>query len=458
MSVHLQVGLFDLCTRRMKSDEEFQKLASGKNFEEIDHALFQEYKLFQLQRVVNRVYTRSKFYRDKFNEIGLKPEDIKSLEDIGRLPFTFPDDLRSEGENFKFLCSSQSDVEKPVTFHSSGTTGIKKRIYFSRADVQKILDFLARGMETVEDRDTCVAQIFLANGEGRGIASMLAASLQSFGMGACVSDMACSSEEAIQVCRENKPNVWFGDSFTIYRITKQMAKKVDLSSLGVKVLFLTMGNISDEMVQYLEKTWKCRVSTHYGLTEAGWGLAVDCDVCDGYHYNELDVIAEIVDPETGELKKPGEYGEVVLTTISRDAMPLIRFRTGDIAALEKPVCGYELETMKHIVSRLEGSYRLPGGELINPPLLEEAILKAEEVADYQAYIKENSQLYIRVETVDLKEWGSTEEDVVKQLQEELLKIDAFAGSDIPSVEVLAPNGLKPFLYEKKRILKYEESL
>ncbi len=457
MSVHLQVGLFDLCTKRIKGDEAFQKKASRKNLDEMDYSLFQEYKLFQLQTVVKRVYEKSKFYRDKFNEMNLKPEDVRSLEDIVRLPFTFPDDLRSEGENFKFLCSSQSDVEKPVTFHSSGTTGIKKRIYFSRKDVQKILDFLARGMETVENRDKCTAQIFLANGEGRGIASMLAASLISYGMGACVSDMACSAEDAIRVCKEKKPNVWFGDSFTIYRITKQMAKKMDLSSLGVKVLFLTMGNISDEMIGYLEKIWKCRVSTHYGLTEAGWGLAVDCEECDGYHYNELDVIAEIVDPETGEPKEPGEYGEVVLTTIAREAMPLIRFRTGDIAAIEKPVCGYSLDTMKHIVSRLEGSYRLTSGELINPPILEEAILKVEEVADYQAYIKENNQLYIRVETADLNEWRSSEEDVVKRLQEELLKIDTFAGREAPVIELLPPDGLKPYIYEKKRILRCEES-
>ena len=78
-------------------------------------------------------------------------------------------------------------------------------------------------------------------------------------------------------------------------------------------------------------------------------------------------------------------------------MPLIRFRTGDIAAIEKPECGYKLETMKHIVSRLEGSYSLTSGEIINPPILEEAILKVEEVSDYQVYIKENNQLYIKAE-------------------------------------------------------------
>lgn len=456
MSVHLQEGLYELCTNRIKKDEAFQAVASNKNFDQMTYELFQEYKLFQLQRTVKHVYDNSKFYHEKFDELGIKPEDIKCLEDISKLPFTFPNDLRSEGQNYQFLCTSQRDVEKPVTFHSSGTTGIKKRIYFSKKDVQKILDFLPRGMETVEDRDSCCAQIFLPNGEGRGIAAMLAGSLMSIGMKACISDMSTSSEEAIKVCREYKPNVWFGDAFTIYRVTKQMAKKMDLSSLGVKVLFLTMGNISKAMTRYLEKTWNCRVSTHYGLTEMGWGLAVDCDVCDGYHYNELDVIAEVVDPETGELLPEGEIGELVLTSIARDAMPIIRFRTGDISALSKPECGYDLEVMMHIVSRLEGNYQMAGGAKINPPIIEEAIFKVEEAVDYQAFMKKD-QLYLKVETVDLEEWDVEKVKVKEQLKEEILQMEEFGNSDEPIIELLEPNSLKPFIYEKKRILPFEKA-
>lgn len=456
MSVHLQEGLFELCTKRIKKDDAFKIVALNKNFDHMTYDLFQEYKLFQLQRTVKQVYDNSKFYRKKFDEIGIKSEDIKCFEDISKLPFTFPNDLRSEGQNYQFLCTSQRNVEKPVSFQSSGTTGIKKRIYFSKKDVQKILDFLSRGMETVEDRDTCCAQIFLPNGEGRGIAAMLAASIMSFGMKACISDMSTSAEEAIKVCRENKSNVWFGDAFTIYRVTKQMAKKIDLSSLGVKVLFLTMGNISKPMTRYLERTWNCRVSTHYGLTEMGWGLAVDCDVCDGYHYNELDVIAEVVDPETGELLPEGEIGELVLTSVARDAMPIIRFRTGDLSALSKPECGYDLEVMKHIVSRLEGSYQLASGVKINPPMIEKVIFRVEEVVDYQAFMKEN-QLYLKVETVDLEEWDVEEVKVKEKLKEEILKLEAFKTYEEPIIELLEPNSLKPFIYEKKRILPFEQA-
>ena len=142
-------------------------------------------------------------------------------------------------------------------------------------------------METVEDRDKCCAQVFLPNGEGRGIGSMLGASLIRFGMKSCVSDMTTSSEEAIKVCRENKANVWFGDALTIYRITKQMEPKMDLKSLGMKVLFLTMGNISKPMVEYLEKAWGASVVTHYGLTEMGWQIIRDQDVVNGQHIQLL---------------------------------------------------------------------------------------------------------------------------------------------------------------------------
>jgi phenylacetate-coenzyme A ligase PaaK-like adenylate-forming protein len=295
----------------------------------------------------------------------------------------------------------------------------------------------------------------LPNGEGRGIASMLAMSLVNFGMRSCISEMTTTSEDAIEVCRENKSTVWFGDSLTIYRITKQMAKKIDLSTLGVKVLFLTMGNISKPMVAYLKRVWKCEISTHYGLTEMGWGFAVDCENCNGYHYNELDAIAEVVDPETGELLPEGEVGELVLTTISRDAMPLIRFRTGDISSLSKATCGYDLEVIEHIVSRLEGSYQLPNGEKINPPIIEEAIFKVEEIVDYQAFMKKN-QLYLKVETVDLKEWKVEKNYVEEELKKEILALEVFKNSEPPIIEFIEPNGLKPYVYEKKRILLYEE--
>ena len=374
---------------------------------------------------------------------------ILKVSRILKIPFTFPEDLRHS--SYDFLCISQRDVEKPVTFFSSGTTGIRKRIYFSRADIIKIMEFLPRGMNTVTDRDNGIIQILLPNSAGRGIGYLLAESLKSFGMRAVISDMGWPADKIIRSCLDEKPDVCFGDAGTIFRVTKEMAGKMDLSKLGVKVLFLTMSNVSRSMKEYLEKAWNCRVATHYGLTEMGWGLAVDCDSCDGYHYNELDVIAEVVDPETGKVLPEGEEGELVFTSIGREAMPIIRFTSGDISSLSKGSCGSSLKLMGHIVRRTEGMYDLGDGRYIYPALLEEAIYSIQEVVDYRASVK-GRQLYIDLETVDKAYYGRPEESVKKEAMERLLAIDEIRNSQVElTVELLENGSLKPFCHQKKRI-------
>jgi phenylacetate-CoA ligase len=449
MSVHLEEGLFELCSKRIIADEEFKTVARNRNFDRVDNDLFQEFRLYQLKKTIRHVSENSRFYREKFRERNVGPADIKSLRDIEKFPFTFPEDLRHS--SYDFLCISQRDVEKPVTFYSSGTTGIRKRIYFSNADIMKIIQFLPRGMNTVTSRDNGIIQILLPNSSGRGIGYLLSESLESFGMRAVVSEMEWSSDRIMRSCLDARPNVWFGNAGTIFRVTKEMAGKMDLSKLGVKVLFLTMSNISRSMKNYLEKAWNCRVATHYGLTEMGWGLAVDCDSCNGYHYNELDVIAEVVDPETGRMLPDGEQGELVFTSIGREAMPIIRFRSGDISSLSKCTCGRSLKLMGHIVRRTEGMYDLGDGRYIYPALLEEAIYSIDEVIDYRASVK-GRQLFIDLETVDKAYYGRPGESVKQEAMERLLAIEEIGNSGVElTVELLENGALKPFCHQKKRI-------
>ena len=449
MGVHLEEGLFELCSKRIMADEGFKTVAWNRNFGKVNSDLFQEFRLYQLKKTIKYVSENSRFYGKKFREKSVGPSDIKSLKDIEKFPFTFPEDLRHS--SYDFLCISQRDVEKPVTFFSSGTTGIRKRIYFSRADIIKIMEFLPRGMNTVTDRDNGIIQILLPNSAGRGIGYLLAESLKSFGMRAVISDMGWPADKIIRSCLDEKPDVCFGDAGTIFRVTKEMAGKMDLSKLGVKVLFLTMSNVSRSMKEYLEKAWNCRVATHYGLTEMGWGLAVDCDSCDGYHYNELDVIAEVVDPETGKVLPEGEEGELVFTSIGREAMPIIRFTSGDISSLSKGSCGSSLKLMGHIVRRTEGMYDLGDGRYIYPALLEEAIYSIQEVVDYKASVK-GRKLYIDLETVDKAYYGRPEESVKKEAMERLLAIDEIRNSQVElTVELLENGSLKPFCHQKKRI-------
>lgn len=437
----LQQGLYELCGRRIAGDAEFLA-ATGRTPVPVDDALFDEYRLFQLKRSLRLVNEKSRFYKRLFEKNGVDPGALRSMDELAKLPFTLPADL--SGNSYNFLCGSQGDVEKPVTFYSSGSTGMKKRIFFSMADIQKILDFLPRGMNTVIGREACRAQIFLQNSMGRGIGGILAQSLEAFGMRAWTSELDEDVEEILRKTVENRVNVWFGEAISILRATRLLERRVDLASLGMQCVFVTMTNIPASMRQYLARAWNCRVSTHYGLTESGWGLAVDCDVCPGYHYNELDNYIEIVDPDTGAPLPEGQAGEVVLTTLSRGCMPLIRYRTGDISTLRESVCGSHLKLLGHIQRRREGAYILEGRELY-PALFDEPLFAVPELLDYRLHVLDG-RLHIEAETLEQSA------AVAERIIEGLAGVPALSGLARPSVTLLPVGALRPFCFEKKRIL------
>lgn len=445
MYVSLQAGLYDLCRLRIEKDEEFKAQSARGNFDAVDNALFDEYKLWQLKKTVRRVRTKSPFYRRLFEKAGVTEDDLHSLADIAKLPFTFPADLA--GTSYSLLCTSQGEVEKPVTFYSSGSTGTKKRIFFSMADIQKILDFLPRGMNTVIGRDEARVLVFLQNSQGRGIGSILAQSLNAFGMQGWTADLQDSTDDILRATVEHKINVWFGDAITIYRATRVLEKQADLHSLGMQCIFITMSNIPQSMIDYLHSAWGCRVSTHYGLTESGWGLAVDCDVCPGYHYDELDHIVEVVDPETGGPVPEGQEGEVVLTNISRDCMPLIRYRTGDIATLTRSVCGSHLMTLGHIRRRKEGATEY-NGHYIYPALFDEVLFSTDGLLDYRIFL-EGERISLDVEVLDEALFDAV------GLKERIMALPFMAGAPEIELNLLKSGTLREHCYEKKRILERE---
>ena len=445
MYVSLQAGLYDLCRLRIEKDEEFKAQSARGNFDAVDDALFDEYKLWQLKKTVRRVRTKSPFYRRLFEKAGVTEDDLHSLADIAKLPFTFPADLA--GTSYSLLCTSQGEVEKPVTFYSSGSTGTKKRIFFSMADIQKILDFLPRGMNTVIGRDEARVLVFLQNSQGRGIGSILAQSLNAFGMQGWTADLQDSTDDILRATVEHKINVWFGDAITIYRATRVLEKQADLRSLGMQCIFITMSNIPQSMIDYLHSAWGCRVSTHYGLTESGWGLAVDCDVCPGYHYDELDHIVEVVDPVTGEVLPEGQEGEVVLTNIARECMPLIRYRTGDIATLTRSVCGSHLMTLGHIRRRKEGATEY-NGHYIYPALFDEVLFSTDGLLDYRIFL-EGGRISLDVEVLDEALFDAV------GLKERLMALPFMAGAPEIELNLLKSGTLREHCYEKKRILERE---
>lgn len=406
MCVHLQDGLHELCRMAIAKDTGFLEISGADPHGAINDSLFGQYREYRLRETLRYAFDKSPFYRRLFNENGILPGDIASFDDLWKLPFTTPEDIRDK--SYEFLCVSQGALERNVTFLSSGTTGIKKKVFFSPEDVQAILRFLAVGMRSVASINAGI-YIMLPNSHGRGIGELLANSLRLCGMKPEVGDLEWPAQRHIGIIEKQRPEVIFGNARSIFRLTQQMRGNTELSSFGVKVLFLTMEHSSQSMVRQLEDVWKCRVIQHYGLAEMGWGMAVSCPLGDGYHYNEFGVIAQVVDPLTGADLEPGREGELVFTSLGREAMPLIRYRSHDIATLTSGECGCGrcMERIGFVRKRMESAIRSEQGVEILPSALDEVIYSHPDVIDYRVTYDERSkptQLDFEIEMIKANDY------------------------------------------------------
>lgn len=448
MIISFEQGLHEICARRIGQDEEFQRLHPDWQ-RKADEEILQEYREFQFRRTVKHVYEHSSFYREQFKRNGIAADEIRTFRDLEKLPFTYPTDLRGSG--YGLLCISQSKVERPVTFFSSGTTGVRKRIYFSEADMRHIMDFIGTAMNTIADTEDTRIMSLMTNSEGRGASELFAKSVRSRGMEAVVADMAAPVEELLEVSVRNRCNVWFGDVTTMYRIARESEGKMELKQLGIKLLFVTMGHISKPMRSHLASAFGCEVIAHYGLTEVGWGFAIECKKCKGYHFNEMDVYTEVIDPKTGKRADDGVVGELTYTIIGRDAMPLIRYRSGDMAYCMDADCGQNLRTIGPITRRVEGAVRIGKDHLLYPAMLEEVLYTIDEIEDYRPYI-DGEQLVLYVELC--RESGSVKEKLMEKLQ----SLPEIGNMKRPRIETLPSGTLRKFCFEKKHIQKIEKAV
>jgi phenylacetate-coenzyme A ligase PaaK-like adenylate-forming protein len=301
-----------------------------------------------------------------------------------------------------------------------------------------------------------VVQIMLPSGPPNSQADLLGKGVKKMG-GAPILVGTAPTPEQVKAIREFRPKVLFGSTSRVYRLTKEAEVTDDLSDLGVKVLFTTSEYLSPSMRENLKRSWHADVIVHYGLTEMGLGVAVECQSGDGYHFNEADLLLEIVDPETGEVLGLGEEGEMVFTTLNREAMPLIRYRTHDISKLLDKPCDCGATSMKKFAPttrRKEGVVKTKAGELY-PSLLDEAIFKIPNIVDWRAeFVKDGAEegLRIQVETTT----GTEVEN--KEIRNALLEIEAIrqglkcGNLKLPEVEILASGSLTRTARAKKLIL------
>ncbi|OPY78737.1 MAG: Phenylacetate-coenzyme A ligase [Syntrophorhabdus sp. PtaU1.Bin058] len=451
--VYLEEWLHNKIRDEALTDPDFRGFPGGGIPERPTRADVDNYHLFRLRKLLSYASENSSFYRDLFDKNHIRPSDIVSLADLAKIPFTDQADLARNPN--RFLCVSHGDIARVTTFTTSGTTGPEKRIYCTDGDIGRIVEFMGAGMRTVTEKED-VVQIMLPSGSTSNQADLLEQGVLKIGAKAIKAGLNLSSEEQLDLIKKHGATVIFGVASPVYRMTQELKGLHALDGLGVKTIFLT-SFLADTQREYLRRVWNCDVHSHYGLTEMGLAVAVECHAHDGYHFNEADLLLEIIDPETGRVLGEGE-GELVFTTLTRQGTPLIRYRTNDIARLIPEPCPCGAATLRRfgpVKRRLELIVRLSNGRLVYPSLFDEVLYTLTELVDYDLRVTGTGgreRLHFTVETTgqdpDIR-------DRVRQLlfhEPALRPLFAENTMDEPEITVVPPGGILQMGRAKKKII------
>lgn len=336
------------------------------------------YQLERLQQTLDLARVRSPFYR---RTLATAPTLLRGLDEVSRLPFTTPRDVAERGR--QMLCVGQDEVERIVTLDTSGTTGPPKRLYFTRADQELTVDFFRVGMSTFTGPGDRVLILLPAQRPG-SVGDLLAIALQRLGAHPVRHGVVVDPAAALAVLHRERIDVAVGVP------TQLLALARADPTPRLKAVLLSTDHVPRAVARALARTWRCQVYGHYGMTETGLGGGVECQARQGYHLREADLYVEVVDPVTGTPLPAGSEGEVVISTLTRTGMPLLRYRTGDLSRFlpGRCPCGSWLPRLERVTRRAAGVIRLTGGGSLTLADLDEALFRLSPVRDFTAELSE----------------------------------------------------------------------
>ncbi len=371
----------------------------NKKFESMPVEDLQKFQLEKLRETVAWVQKKVPFYRKKFKEAGVKPDDITSLEDVAKLPFTVKTDLRDE---YPFgLCAVP--MKEVVRVHaSSGTTGKPITGPYTAADIDMWADCMARNFAAAG----VSAEDIVQNAYGYGLfTGGLGFHLGATTMGCTVVPTSSGlTERQITIMKDFGTTVLCcTPSYALTIAERAEEMKVDFKDLPLRVGIFGAEPWTSQMRKEIEARLGIRAMEAYGLTELGGpGVAFDCEAQQGLHINEDYYLAEIVDPVSLEPLPLGEKGELIFTSLQRRAMPMIRYRTKDITRLyrEECSCGRTLLKMDKVFGRTDDMLIISGVNVF-PSQIEALLLEIEEVEpQYRLVVRKKGyldQLIVQVE-------------------------------------------------------------
>lgn len=431
--------------------EEFPLKYWNETFETMPQDQLRELQLVRLKQTVERVYANVPFYRKKFQEMNVGPESIQSLDDIRRLPFTEKDDLRN---NYPYGLLAEPLSQIARVHVSSGTTGKPVCDGYTHNDLSMWAECVARGLAGIgADAHSVIHDAYgyglFTGGLGiHGGAERMGASIIPMSSG--------NTQRQIMLMQDFKATVLTcTPSYAEYLGETMRDEGVDTAAMPLKAGVFGAEPWSENMRKNIEALLNIKAYDIYGMCEiCGPGVAIECPEQDGLHFWEDFFYFEIIDPETGEVLPDGETGELVITTLAKEGMPLIRYRTRDLTCIipEPCKCGRTHRRIARLKGRTDDMMVIRGVNVF-PSQIEHALLETGYVEpQYQLVVtREGSRDQLEIK-VELKEDFNL--DSINALEELKAKIEHEVHSIIgikSKITLVEPKSLERFEGKAKRV-------
>jgi phenylacetate-CoA ligase len=359
--------------------------------------VLEQLQLKLLQQTVRRVAGRVPFYQGKFAELGVSPQSIKTLDDLRRLPFTTSADLRA-GYPYGMLAV---DRAQPVRLHtSSGTTGKPKALLFSRRDVHNAAELIARSLVMAGVTRHDIFQNMMSYGLFTG-GLVMHYGAEKVGCLVIPSGPGTSERQLMLMQDFGTTAVHILPSYALYFAGFLEHKGISpRKDLALRKAFVGAEPHTEETRLRIEQALGCDVYNSYGLTEMnGPGVAFECEHKSGLHLWEDNYLIEIVDPVSGEPVPDGHLGELVLTSLQREAMPILRYRTRDITSIipGQCACGRTHRRFNRITGRSDDMLIVRGVNIF-PQQIERVLMGSPQVGrNYVIQLDGLDDMTIKVE-------------------------------------------------------------
>jgi len=432
-------------------------LADGKYWNEKIETMprqdINDYQLKKLNEQVNHCYNNSSFYHKKFDSVGLKPDDIRTLDDLQKIPFTIKSDLR---DNYPFGMVTVKSDEIVEIHASSGTTGNPIIGSYTRGDLDVWQELMARSIYTTGGRRQDVIHIAYGYGlftGGLGFhygAQKLGAKIVPASGGMTQRQIKLMKDLGVTLLACTP-------SFAVYLAETMAQEGIDpRKDLKLKRGMFGAEPWSDKIRERIEEQMGIEAFDVYGLTElCGPGVSIECDEHQGLHIWEDNFIVETINPDTGEVLSAGEEGEIVFTTLTKTGIPMLRYRTRDISkiATEKCNCGRTHARMLRVRGRSDDMLIIRGVNVF-PSQIEYAVMCFSELAtQYLIVVDRPGALDTFVVKVELSEKASKDAQLDKNaLRAEIQKRIHIVTGISADVEIVKPGELPRTEGKAKRVM------